>query len=242
MKTSSETPRFHRVWRALPAVLASAGLFLLAVSTSPAQDADGGGGGGDFAAGGGGRGGGGGGGGGSRIGNSNGSPTSSLPFPGLAPALISNLGPTAKVRLTTAQRSLDQALAALNRATSSKTQPRYETAVRYLNQAQAHIAEALAYLQAHPELNALPPGPAPTENPVARPVSIPSSNRVPSVNLLAAVEELNTALSQFLNNSASASRTPVLGDLGGFREKIMADIDRVSAEVIGLILTPPPAA
>ncbi len=247
MKTSPAVPRSHRAFGALFAVFAVAGSLLLAPSSATAQDDGGGFGGGAPGGGGGGGGGGrggGGGGGGVRNGAANGSSGSSLVFSGLAPALISNLGPTAQGRLTTAQRALDEALAALNRATGSKAEPMFEVAARNVNLARAHIVDALAFLQAHPELNALPPGPDNSaEIPAYRPVSIPSnSGKVPSLNLLSAVEELNTALSQFLNNPSTTSRTPVIGDLGGFREKISSDISHAAAGVIALINAPPPRA
>ena len=161
-------------------------------------------------------------------------------FRAVAPAPISNLGPTAQSRLDAAQRALDQTLAALGRATGSKG-PLLDQAVADVNQAKARLTEAFAFLKAHPELNTLPAGPAPAESVTVHPVTIPSGNRVPGVNLLAAVETLNTALGQFLNNPAPDAHTPVIGELGGFREKIKADIGRAAGDVLAIIRASNPA-
>jgi hypothetical protein len=158
-------------------------------------------------------------------------------FRAINPDPIGNLGPTAQGRLDAGQHSLDQALAALNRATGSKG-PLLDQAIADLNQAKTRIVEATAYLLAHPEQNALPPGPAPAELPTVRPVTIPSGNRVPGVNLLAAVKALNTALGEFLNNPAPDSHTPVLGELGGNRDKIRAAIGLAAADVLIIIRSP----
>jgi stage V sporulation protein SpoVS len=153
------------------------------------------------------------------------------------PAPITNLAPTAQGRLEAAQRSLAEALAALARATGSKG-PQLDQAVADATAAQALVADALVWLKSHPEANALPPGPAPAETPAARPATVPAGNQVPGINLLAAIEALNTALGNFLNNPDPAAKTPVLGDLGGHREKIMAAIGRANDSVLALIRSP----
>jgi hypothetical protein len=155
-------------------------------------------------------------------------------FRQVPPKPIANLAPTAQGRLESAQRSLTDALAALARATGSKG-PKLDQAVADATAAQALVADALVWLKAHPEANALPPGPAPAEASVIRPVTIPASDNIPGLNLLAAVEALNTALGQLLNDPAPAAKTPVLGDLGGHRQKIMAALGRANDGVLALI-------
>jgi len=163
-------------------------------------------------------------------------------FQQLMPKPVANLAPTSQGRLEAAQRSLADAFTALGRATGSKG-PLLDQAVADATAAKALVGDALTWLKSHPEANVLPPGPAPAETPVARPVAIPASNQVPGLNLLAAVEALNIALGNFLNNPDPAAKTPMLGDLGGRREKIMAAIGRANDDVLALIRStaPPPA-
>jgi len=150
-------------------------------------------------------------------------------FRELSPAPLTSLAPTAQGRLEAAQHALADALAALNRANGNRG-PLLDPAISDVKAAGARVGDALNYVKAHPESNELAPGPAGEDS--HRLTSIPSSSRVPGVNLLAAMEALNTALGQFLTNPQSHA---VEGELGGFRAKIEDAIGQASSDVMAVI-------
>lgn len=147
------------------------------------------------------------------------------------PPLAAHPSSTAEARLTAAQHALLQTQAALGRANAALYAGNLEKAQAAVNQTLTDVAAALTYVRAHPELNALPAGPAPADTSPVRPAALPAGERTPGVNLMAALEGLNLALNEFLNNPAPDYRGPVIGELGGFREKIMADIGSATAAV-----------
>ncbi len=164
-------------------------------------------------------------------------------FSGMRPAPVTpKQAPTAQGRLDNARRALTQAQAALARANPANYAGNLEKAQAAVTAVLADLNVAEFWLKANPKENALPNGPAPTEPPSVRPASLPAGERTPGVNLLTALEGLNLALNEFVNNPAPTYRGPVIGALGGHREKIMADIGAASSAVIASIRTANQAA
>ena len=158
------------------------------------------------------------------------------PFSGVSPPPApAHPAATAQERIAATQRALTQAQAALGKVTGSDPGGHRGRAQTAITQALSDAAAALAFLQAHPEANPLPNGPAPAESAAAHPIALPRGEHVPDINLLTALEGLNVALNQLLNNPASDYHGPVLGALNGFREKIVADIGTGSAAVFAAI-------
>jgi hypothetical protein len=142
---------------------------------------------------------------------------------------------TAQERLAAAQLALESAQAALARTNASLYGENLAKAKAATAQALVDLTAALAFVRSHPTLNVLPNGPAPAETPVAHPLALPAGDSLPGVNLLTAVEGLNVALNQLLNNPAPDYHGPVMTELGGFREKIMADIGRASVALFAAV-------
>jgi hypothetical protein len=159
-------------------------------------------------------------------------------FRALPPPGVVNLAATAQGRLESAQGSLAEALAALNRANGSRG-PLLDTAIADVKAAAALVSEARDYVKTHPESDALPLGPTP-EAGAFRLTGVPSGSRVPGVNLLTAMEALNAALGQFL--SYPASHAAVVGDLSGRRTKLEEAISRASDDVLAIISPGRPSA
>jgi len=98
-----------------------------------------------------------------------------------------------------------------------------------LSRALANLAEATAYLSAHPEADKLLSGPAGPEPSAVRRVTVPPPVQAGRMGgafplSLNTANSLNTALGWLLNHSDPNYRGPVLGDLGGYRAKIMDDL------------------
>jgi hypothetical protein len=140
------------------------------------------------------------------------------------PAAPARAAATARARLEAVQAALTPAQAALARLPAASRAASLDKSSAALARALADTAAALAWLQAHPEADKLPGGPAPAETLQVRPLALGTLSTAPSLNFLTALEGLNVALNQLLNNPDPAYRGPVLGALGGFREKIMDDI------------------
>ncbi len=227
--TTMKTTRLLPARRRPAALLAAALLLLPSLALAQYEAAPGG----DFAGGDGGAGRGGGAGGGGGGGQSRLAP----------PPLAANPSPTAKARLAAAGHAIEQAQAALARAASSPAGGSLDLARAAAARALADVADATVFLAAHPELNALPAGPAPAETSLARPVTLTQSGRgassAPGVNLLTALEALNLALNEFLNNPSPTYTGPVIGSLDGHREKIMADLAAAATAVAVTITTRP---
>ncbi len=149
----------------------------------------------------------------------------------------SNLNPTAQAHLEATQRALDAAQAGLN-ATVGNFGGFMEKAFAAVTQAQADVTEALAYVKAHPEINSLPTGPVSAEASAADPVQSLQNVAIPAKPasgfpwMWRAWTALNTALSDLANNTATDYRGPIVGDLGGYRVKIIADIGLARADVV----------
>ncbi len=175
-----------------------------------------------------------------------------------APANLSpdwKFGPTARTyleKVKTLLDSLSQSLTANypNRADSDPTQGGYvPKAQGDLRQAAEHLTAALTYLDTHHEAGVLMPGPAgPEPSKVRRdsrglpaatannrgvvalwPVRKQGNNPVRRLNE-DTVRELNTILGWLLNNPSADYHGPVLGDLGGYRGKIMDDLGQTLAD------------
>jgi hypothetical protein len=151
--------------------------------------------------------------------------------------LQQTIEPTAQAHLDAAQRALRLALdqltdfAALDKP---GTKQHRQITILYggyaarardeLAAALAATGEAVAFVRAHPEANALPAGPAPADEPRTPPQpKLPerTPDGTPYVRL---VDAVNVALAALVNNPARDHRGPILGDLGGHRAKIIAAI------------------
>ncbi len=95
----------------------------------------------------------------------------------------------------------------------------------------AATAEAIAYVNAHPEIQMLANGPAPKDEPKAPALPKLTDATYARVDFLLAVDTLNVALAALVNDPAPDYRGPILGDLGGHRSKIIADIAQVGADL-----------
>jgi hypothetical protein len=147
------------------------------------------------------------------------------------PAATARPAATAQSRLEAVQTALTQAHAALAGLPAASRNPGFEIASAALARAQGDTAAALAWLKVHPEADTLPNGPAPAEKLSVRPLALGSLSSAPSLNYLTALEGLNVALNQLLNNPDLAYRGPVLGALGGYRGKIMDAIGESAVAV-----------
>ncbi len=148
------------------------------------------------------------------------------------PPLPAAPSPTASARLEVAQKNLTAAAAALARGHANLYGGYVEKAGVAVHQALADVAAATAYLKEHPGENTLPAGPAPEDKTKIVPTLFPEMERIPGINLMEANLALNLALVEFLNNPGRSYHGPVIGDLGGFRAKIMTDINQASAALV----------
>jgi hypothetical protein len=182
------------------------------------------------------------------------------PQPPRAPQLHPDASLTAQAHLDVAQTAVKQALAALIRSTTTSHGGYLEKAMVEVNKASDDLTQAAAYLKAHPEANALTNGPAPAETSKVSFAVAPAAVRgargtrggIPlQTNMLEALDALNAALNEFINPTTSGYHGPVMGDLGGFRPKIMDDISQANTDVLaginyangsGVPATPAPAA
>jgi len=106
-----------------------------------------------------------------------------------------------------------------------------------LDQVVADIKLASTYVAEHPESNALANGPVANESSALQPGVLlhvaqgqtRAPNSYPPLN--GSINNLNAALKFLINNSASDYHGPVLGDIGGIREKIIADIVKTGSDI-----------
>jgi hypothetical protein len=163
------------------------------------------------------------------------------PSPPRAPQLRPDASPTAQAHLDVAQTAVKTALAALARATTVPHGGYVEKAMVEVNKTADDLTQATAYVKAHPEANALANGPAPAETAPAKFTVAPPTARgaraggggAAQTNMLTALDALNAALNEFMNPVGSSYHGPIMGDLGGFRQTIMADISQANADVLG---------
>jgi hypothetical protein len=152
------------------------------------------------------------------------------------PAPLTNPAATAQGRLDAIQKALGQVQDSLAKATTTNHGGFVEKARDDVKLALADVNDASAYVKAHPEINTLPAGPASaTDTRLAAFTIIPTGNRVPGLNLIAAVDSLNAATNQLINNPAPNYHGPVLGDIGGSRAKIIADISKTGSDILAAI-------
>jgi hypothetical protein len=182
------------------------------------------------------------------------------PSPPRAPQLRPDASPTAQAHVDVAQTAVKQALAALIRSTTTSHGGYLEKAMVEVNKAADDLTQATAYIKAHPDANALATGPAPAETSKVSLTVAPEAARgaragrggvSPQTNMIEALDALNAALNEFMNPTSSSYHGPVMGDLGGFRQKIMDDIVQTNTDVLaginyangsGVPATPAPAA
>jgi hypothetical protein len=110
-----------------------------------------------------------------------------------------------------------------------------------LKRASDNVAAALAWLDTHPEAVPLPTGPTGPEPSAVRTAKIPadapngpSPGRAfygPKLNA-GTLRDLNETLGWLLNQPAPDHRGPVLGDIGGFRDKIMDDLGQALTDTL----------
>lgn len=136
---------------------------------------------------------------------------------------------TTQGHLDAARKALEQAQKDLNAAGTANKGGLVEQARSDLSEVLADVQRADDYVTANPGINPLPQGPAPAEAPELRPDTLPPITG--AVNLDRAVTQLNTALSALVNNTALDYHGPVLGAIGGFRQKIIAGILKTGVEV-----------
>ena len=138
---------------------------------------------------------------------------------------------------TTTQEYLSAALTEVNKAVaamrSAGTGNRGGFVVKArtdLAQVVVDIKSAITYVTDHPESNPLASGPAGPESPALQPGILAHTadgqTRAPNSYppLHASIDDLNAALKFLVNNPAGDYRGPVLGNIGGLREKIITGI------------------
>jgi len=143
------------------------------------------------------------------------------------------------------QTALQETLPFLKKALDDNGGGHIEKATAEANLALSDIDQAIAYVHAHPEVNALLPGPAPAEEfnkirpadfpPYIRPADGAGRRFVYYVAMAQALESLNKAVNAFMNVPESNFRGYILGNIGGFRSTIAGDIMKASAEVLAAL-------
>lgn len=159
--------------------------------------------------------------------------------------------PTAQARLEALQAALQTARSALQQAPAGTPEDFIATTLTDVNRALAELAAAQAQLKDHPENNVLPS---------ALPVGVPNlgiqngagqvtNTRVTGTypTLPTAVQALRTGLNQFLTGAGSNESTParglaalnilpgpgpVIGPLGGLRDRLIQSVGRASADLV----------
>jgi hypothetical protein len=164
--------------------------------------------------------------------------TSSQPYPA---SMAADPDPTAQGHLATARKALERAQSALNKAEDNNHSEYVEKAQAAVTQALADEADASDYVTAHPPSNMLSLNAGAGDPPNAHLATISSNIQDPDANLKAALDALNVALNELLNNHGASARGPAprLTSMGGSREKIIADIGRASTAVIVGLTAPP---
>ena len=152
-----------------------------------------------------------------------------------APAAAPNLS-TTQGHLEAARTALDQAVTDLHGASNANRGGFVQKAKADLNVVVANLAEAKAYVAAHPASNILSPGPAPVEAADLQPGNISTTveGRAPRGGfpaLIMTINDLNVILSVLVNNSARDYHGLVLGDIGGLRVKLIASVVQVGADL-----------
>lgn len=134
--------------------------------------------------------------------------------------------PLTQTYLENAQRSLKSALATVTKVDAAPYGGLVEKERAAAAKAVNDMAEALAYVAAHPEINPMKPGQQP-------PDSFPVEFTNPTTNLslqeTAQADLIRTPLRQALRTLVNAPNTyrgapAILGDIGGYRAKLIQDI------------------
>jgi len=165
-------------------------------------------------------------------------------LPGEHPTPSPTAQPTAEGRLTVVQAALDKAQAALKQTPTNKPNeiavqgPAQAKGLTDLNQATAQVATGLWYIKAHPEANALAVGPAPADTTMVYLARLPAYidrnplGRFTNPAAVEALDALNGALCELTNNPPGGPPGPVLGDLGGSRNRIILALVQVAADIV----------
>jgi hypothetical protein len=150
------------------------------------------------------------------------------PFAG-RPGLSHN---TTLGHLAVAQRSIKEAISSVQKDPVANYGGSAEKALADLQKAMADIDKAVSFVQAHPEIDTLQMGTTPTATPRGPTTTNPPAYaRAAFPNMVAAVNSLNTAIKEFMNISTQP-RMPVLGEIGGFRDILMTDINTAAREIV----------
>jgi hypothetical protein len=148
-------------------------------------------------------------------------------------------GPTARLYLEQVRSMLDTFTTSLAAAganfTGDSTQGGYVPKVEAdLQRTTADLTAAVAYLDAHPEADALTRGPAGPEPSTVHPAAIPPYVRwgTAAPKLVSArVTSINGMLVWLQNNTTSGFHGTALGDIGGYRGKILDDLGQTLADI-----------
>ncbi len=147
---------------------------------------------------------------------------------------------------TTTQEYLNAALTEVNKAViamrSAGTANRGGLVVKAkteLAQAVVDLKSGITYVTDHPESNTLASGPTGPESSALQPGILlhtaDGQTRAPNsyLPLNASIDNLNSALKFLVNNPAGDYHGPVLGNIGGLREKIIAGIVLAGSDIRG---------
>ena len=156
---------------------------------------------------------------------------------------LSNGQYTTLGHLLASQSALKKTLPLLKKALKDNGGGFVEKATADVNLALADVDKAIAYVNAHPEVNTLQAGPAPEAEfgkivPTDLPRYAQSSGhtRYPFLpNMSAAVDSLNDAVRAFMNIPSRAYNGPIMGSIGNYRSKIAADIMKASSDVLAAL-------
>ncbi len=170
------------------------------------------------------------------------------PIPAVTPTSTeAPIAPTTQAHLAAAQIAVNQAISVLRASSANLTTvvggqlksnvtaatlygDGFALAITDLTETSAQITEALTYVHAHPEINALTPGAVPANSLPAPRLPLVFLNPAKS-NLSTATQDLHVALAALVNNSARDNRDPVLGDIQGLRQKIVDGIGRAGTDL-----------
>lgn len=148
-----------------------------------------------------------------------------------------NNSDTTTSRLETTQKALKKALASINKAATANHGGFIEQTRADTTLAVADVAAALTYVKDHPEIDTLTPGMVPADRPKFTLVSIPSydigaDGKGKSPYADATVDSLDAALRPLFDEPKGDKPVLRLGDIGGNRDKLIADIKQALADLI----------
>ncbi|HVU39395.1 MAG TPA: hypothetical protein VHC95_13760 [Opitutales bacterium] len=163
-------------------------------------------------------------------------PTDPAPAAVAAPqAAPSPPDPGVRARLDGVRDALDAALASMRHASTSDKGNYVELTIAAITQARKDVDEATAYLAAHPE----------SGQPVAIPSSAKAALYLPAdltghdsrnrngqwfnPRLVESIQALNGALTVLTREAPGGGKVFTVGELGGFRDKTLAELMRANA-------------